>query len=189
MPLDEAKIIEILLAEDYVDQETVDQVSKDESVINVLVQEGILSKQIIGQAVAEHFSVTYTDLTRQRIDNDVFFVIPAPVARAHNTIAVSSLKKGIKIVTAEPDNIDVLNAIQKRFNKPLIVTFASEQELAPVLSRYQPPLQEYIHTMLEEHGAASRDQREAVASDIGDAIISYAIRAAASDIHCEPERE
>jgi len=71
--MDDNNIKKILLEEDYV---TEGQIKKAEEFalenkapfIDYLFNKGIITKNILGQALAEHFGVPFIDLAKEKID-------------------------------------------------------------------------------------------------------------------------
>lgn len=69
--MEEQQILDILLSEDYVSEEdiaTATARAKEQqiSVTQVLVATGIITKDLIGQAVAEYYEVPFVDVKRQK---------------------------------------------------------------------------------------------------------------------------
>ena len=92
MPLEDRQIIDLLISQNYVtkdDMETAKKAAASQgiAVADALLAEGIMTKNLLGQAIAEHFGVPFVDIPRQKIEEEVFSMIPELVAKQQKVAA------------------------------------------------------------------------------------------------------
>jgi len=81
MKLDSKKIIDILARENYVEQEDLDKAKEYIKTHNVLITdyllgEGIITKDLLGQAISESLEVVYADLNTHEPSKKQVLKIP-----------------------------------------------------------------------------------------------------------------
>ena len=86
MQFDDSKIKQILLSGNYVeakDIEKAEEYAKDHrgSLVEYLIGEDILSREILGQAIAESFGVGYSDLNKKHPTKEQVLIIPEDIAK------------------------------------------------------------------------------------------------------------
>ncbi len=79
--MEDQKIIEILLKGHYVNEEDITKAKKfakdsDVSAISYLLAEGLVTKDLVGQAVAESLGIPYADLNSKEPSKEQVLKIP-----------------------------------------------------------------------------------------------------------------
>lgn len=178
---------QILLEESYISEEDLQTAIKQGQARNVtpleyLLTEGVLTKDILGQALAEHFKVDYSDLNSNIPSKDLVLTIPEEIARKFRVVLFSQEAKRIVIATDEPTRSGMGTALKKVFKKKKIVyTFAMPEDIDEIFrSYYRKELKTRFNKIIEKNVR--------VAPEIIDAIFEDAQTLNASDIHFEPTR-
>lgn len=187
MILDDIKIKEILLKENYVsedDIQTAEDFSKSHntSISDYLLSKNIITKDLIGQAIAESFKVSYTNLKSKQPLKEQILKIPESVARKFNIILFKEDGKNITIVTDNPLKKGLSTQLKKLFPKSKIsVTYSLTEDILEIFVSYQKELKTRFSKIIKSG--------EHIAPDILEEIFEDAYTFYASDIHFEPQGE
>ncbi len=177
------KIKAILLQGSYLseaDSQAAEAASKDSAeYVDFLIRQELLTKQLLGQALAEGYKVPYADLSAHPIGKDEVARIPEQVARANRAVFVKESDKIAAVATDTPDKVDI-NALQALFpNQKVRLAYALPEFIDASLTLYEQPLATKFTQII---GAG-----QGIAPAIVDAILRDALTYRASDIHFEPE--
>mgnify|MGYP002639911385 CR=1 FL=1 len=191
--LDNAKIKEILLAESYVEEADMKAaeeyaVSHNASITDYLYSEGILSADIFGQAIAEYFGVKYVNLSKQKIDDDIFNLIPELVAKNKGVIAFGKTDNGTKVAMTDPGDLGTKNLLGKRVGDNIIVYYTTENDLVDALSGYRSSLKDEFENIVRQLSdpKKTREERDEIVVKVVDTLLKYGYQNKSSDIHVEP---
>ncbi|MDD4333095.1 MAG: ATPase, T2SS/T4P/T4SS family [Patescibacteria group bacterium] len=193
MKLDDKSIKEIIVRENYISEIDLKKAEEEAkksgySIIDYLFSEGLLTKELLGQAISEHFKVPFVDLKKERIEDNAFFLMPELVARSRSVIVFASTPDGLKIAMADPEDLEIRHAIEKRYGHNVIAYFAFEKDIIEAMNRYEADLSDEFKNVLKklEDKNLSAEERDEISSQIVDLLLKYASQNKASDIHIEP---
>ena len=185
MPIDDTKIKEILLGNNYVteaDLKTAVAAVKgtDDSIADYLLSANLINKNLLGQAIAEYFSVPFADLASNSPSRDQVLKIPEDLARKYQAVLYAEDKNGIVVATEIPKDPKIMADMKKVFPKAKITTYyALPEDIENAFIHYRKPLETRFTKILL--------QQKRIAPEIIDEIIEDAILYHSSDIHIEPE--
>ena len=184
MQIDDAKLKQILIDEHYLEQEDLDRAEakakkEGKSLTDILLNENLITKDLLGQAIAESYQIEYSEIGANPPEKETVLLLPEEIAKSTMSILIGKTDKEITIATANPQDKEALATIKKHFpKKKIIVTFALADDIEANLIYYQKSLETRFSKIIEE------EQR--IAPEIIDQIISDALSFHASDIHFEP---
>lgn len=193
--LEQETIKQILLDEHYLDEaalvEATEYMAKSGGdFVNALIANDIMTKPLIGQAVAEHFGVRFFDIEKQVIDEELFYLIPELVARSQHVIVVGRHDGVVQIALTNPNDEQLIANIEKRVDGPVQVLFAFDDDIETALLRYKVDLkQAFTDTVEELRGEKDKDKTEDIITHTVDMLLRYGSQNHASDIHIEPYRK
>ena len=180
----EEKIKEILLSEKYITKEDLKQAEKNHklnrvSVIEYLLNTGIISKAILGQAIAEQYKVAFADLNYYQPTREQVLRIPKEIAKKLHLLLFKETEDQVILATDYPSQIldEKTKTIFK--DKKIILAYAFGEEIETAFIHYKAPLK----TRFSEIIASEKR----IAPEIIQAIIEDALIFRASDIHFEPQ--
>lgn len=185
MKFDQEKIIQLLLAGNYMREEDIQKAKKffsagGSSVLDYLMSEGLISRDIIGQAMAESFRVPYADLNSNKPTRDQALKIPEDLGKRTRAVFFKEIKEKIAVTTDDPSQENLKAELEKVFpNKLVEIMFSLPEDIDAVLAYYQKNLETKIAKIIEG--------KKQVASEILNEVFEDAITLHASDIHFEPE--
>ena len=177
------EIKKILLEGNYITLEDSDRaeknMSKGGSLVDYLIDQGIITVSILGQATAEFFQVPYTNLGSYPLSKNDIIKIPEETAKKFKVVVVTDSPDEVVIATDNPKEPELTKALELIFKKKKItITYALPEAIANLFVAYQKPLETRFSKIIEGNTR--------IAPEIIDEIIGDAINLNASDIHIEP---
>lgn len=187
MKLSDSIIGRILLSGNYVTEEDIakaEQYADDHrgSIVEYLLNEELVSHDIIGQAFAESFRVPYSDLNGQQMTKEQVLAIPEDIAKEYRVVLVKDGKSEVVIATDNPTQEEIPEILSPIFSgKKIKITFSLPEDIDAIFSHYQQKLGTKFAETIESKGS--------IAPEIVNQIIDDALLLRASDIHCEPQEK
>ncbi len=187
MKLDQNKIKEILLKANYIaidDAEKADKFvkNKEGEFLDYFMRNGLLTADLIGQALAESFKVSYFDLNTNIPEKELVLKIPEEIARKFRLILVKETEKSVSIATDDPSAEGIEVETKKIFtNKKITIIFSLSEDINALLLFYKKTLDTRFSKIIAE--------KKSIAPEIIDEIIDDAIGFKASDIHFDPQEK
>ena len=176
-------IKQILIRENYIseaDSAAAEAVSKKSSqYVDYLIRKELLTKTLLGQALAEHYKLPFADLRINTITKENIKQIPEELARRKRVVFVKGSDKVAAIASDIPSEVklDEFTALFK--GRVVRLAYTLPEYIDDALSLYQPALETRFATIIK---AGNR-----VAPEIVDEIIKDALTYRVSDIHFEPQ--
>ncbi|MEI7890837.1 MAG: ATPase, T2SS/T4P/T4SS family [bacterium] len=187
MQIEEKALLEIITREKYLSvddlNEAIEKSKKTRSsVLSYLLQNNYLSKDLIGQAIAEYFSVPYADLNSSQPAVEDIMRIPESTARKMNVVLFSEKEKEVILATDDPANKLIVNKLALIFpGKKITLAYGLSEDIAKCFNAYRQDITLRF--------AAIINNKQKIAPEIVLEILRYAIDFSASDIHFEPKED
>src|ERR1035441_7166171 len=188
------------------------KVAKDgSSVFGTLVSSKIISDEQLTKAIAKATGLPYVSLINVEIDPKVLDLLPQEVAERYMAVPLGEMQHRLVVAMLDADNVQAVDFLSNRIGRPLKVYAASEEGIRNVLSQYPSHISEKVSGEIgqfEKDTAAdqqallgkktespvttgnNRDIKTLVQdspiSKALSAILEYAARNNASDVHVEP---
>ena len=179
-------IAEILLKGNYVSDEDIKKAQNfakagHTSVEEYLLGHGVITQNLLGQAIAEYYKVPYADLAAKPPSKEYVLKIPKELAinnhlvlfdenETHATIATDNVSSALKTQTT----------LQQYFpNKKISFAYATSSQIESAFIHYRKPLETRFTAIIAT--------QTKVAPEIIEEIVSDALTFKASDIHFEPQ--
>lgn len=147
--------------------------------IDHLIREQLLTKSLLGQAIAEAYGIPYADLEVHPINKENAARIPEQIARANRAIFVKESDTVAAIASDAPDKVDVKKLQEFFKGKKIKLAYALPEHIEVSFSHYIQPLATRFSHIIQT------GQR--VAPEMLDEILRDALSFRASDIHFEPQ--
>lgn len=182
MGITDEKLKEILLSESYIDEEDAQKAEANKKIgfKDSLLQQGIITKDLIGQAVSEYYDLQYADLNIKKPTQEQVLLIPESIAKKYRIVFFSKTDDNVIIATDNPE--------QKGINEIIKGTLKIDKyDLAFSLSEDIENIFLYYRKSLDTRFSKIIKSEKRVAPDIIDEIIKDAVTLRASDIHLEPQ--
>ncbi|MBI1961619.1 MAG: Flp pilus assembly complex ATPase component TadA [Parcubacteria group bacterium] len=171
-----------------------------------LIASGIITEEILYNAVAALHSLPFVNLKDKAIPSDVLFLIPEPIAATYRIIAFEKTGQELSVAMIDPDDVQTIEFIRRKVNLPIGIHIATPGAIAEAAKAYHKSLETELESINRKTGAtvsaelpsadgerAPKDL-EGLAQDIPvvrvvDTLLEYAIFEGASDIHVEPAEQ
>ncbi len=187
MKLNDELVKKILLEGGYITEEDIikaEEHAKDyrSSITEYLFLKELLSKDILGQAIADHLGIEYADLNSKIPSKDQVFLLPEDITKEFRVVVFSQEESEVVMATDDPHGGGLLEAVKPFFsNKKITFAFSMPEDIDNVFADYYKGF--HIGT-LEEIKEKGLTAPETINKLIEDALVLKA-----SDIHFEPEEE
>ncbi len=185
MKLTDSKIKNILLEGNYITEEDLSRAEKSaekqkNSVLDYLLFNDLITKDIVGQAISEYYNIPYSDLNSFVPAKDQVLIIPKDQAKNLRIVLFNEDKSQVTITTDNPTQEDLKIKLKDLFpGKKIKISYSLPEDIDSILSFYQTELNTRFVEIIEN--------QKKVAPEIIDQIIEDALNLKVSDIHCEPQ--
>jgi type IV pilus assembly protein PilB len=161
----------------------------------LLVESGELRPDQLARALAERFGVDYVDLSEFEIDEAALALIDVDLARRYEAVPIGFLPNGTVVVAiADPTNVLTLDELSMMTGRHMQPAAAPRQDILSLLTRLNSLDDSILINPAEvevreiELAMDSGPDRDAPVVKLVQQIISHAVEAGASDIHCDPQK-
>jgi type II secretory ATPase GspE/PulE/Tfp pilus assembly ATPase PilB-like protein len=187
MQINEDKIKEILTKENYLTDEDVKQAEEfskrsNVSFLDYLLTEGLVTTDLLGQAIAEAYGIPYADLNTNEPSDEQIHKIPEEEAKKHRAVLYKENEEKVVVATNTPGAEGIKEAIEKIFTgKKVEFYYALPEDVDKIFIHYRKPLETRFSKIIES--------KKRIAPEIIDQIFLDALSFRTSDIHFEPQAE
>jgi type IV pilus assembly protein PilB len=176
--------------------------------IGYLVKNSYISDEQLTKANATITKMPYVNLTSAKVDPSVLALLPQDVAERYMAVPLGEMQHRLVVAMLDADNVQAVDFLSNRVGRPLKVYVASEVGIRQVLKQYNARLDTQMDEALKGHiediGNAETDVDASKATGLKDnkavktivqdspiskalsAILEFAARSRASDVHIEP---
>lgn len=193
----ESRILNLLLAEGLADPtlttDAQNSATNGGSILDKLVAEHAITKDMISHATAVIIGVPYVELKNIMIDQDILVTIPYETQARFMVIPLGEKDGMLNIAMADVTNVQATDYISNLINKPVRVWMSSERGIREMLEKNHGDfsgVKEAVKDSKEEAIQQASNVKTIVQdSPISKAlttILSYAVKTKSSDIHIEP---
>ncbi|HQK64107.1 MAG TPA: hypothetical protein PLF16_03070, partial [Candidatus Staskawiczbacteria bacterium] len=143
MNLDQGKIRSILLVQNYINEteaKAADDFAKSQNgtFLDYFFRQGRLSSDLVGQAIAEFFKVSYYDLNTNMPDRALILKIPEQIGKRLRVVLVKETDSEIIVTTDDPSEIAIKQELVQLFgNKNIIICFSLTENIDSALVAYK----------------------------------------------------
>ncbi len=182
---DKLQVLSLLEKERYITVEDAKKANdfaraRHASPIDYLLNQGIITKHELGQAIAKALGVQYANLNTSPPSREQVLKIPEDIARKYRVALFAEAGDTVTVASDHPKQSELWPILRSLFpGKQVTVTYTHPEDLESAFIRYRKALA----TRFVEIITANRG----IAPEIIDAIIEDAVVYRASDIHFEPQ--
>lgn len=181
--MEDTELKKILLGGKYVTERDFAKAESDAkknrySVLAALFSEGIITKDLLGQAIAESFGVPYADLNSNQPAREQVLIIPEEIAKKFHVVLFEQADASVAVTTDMPMEAGLREALTPVFlNKKITLSYSLSEDISAAHIHYQKSLDTRFSKIVEKQGR--------VAPELLDEIFLDALAFHASDIHFE----
>ncbi|HXE10138.1 MAG TPA: GspE/PulE family protein [Verrucomicrobiae bacterium] len=178
-----------------------------EPLISYLVKNNYITDEQLTKANAAVTKVPYVNLTAARVEPKVLALLPKDLAERYMAVPLGEMQHRLVVAMLDANNVQAVDFLSKRTGRPLKVYAASETGIRQVLRQYATNLDTQMDEKLKADlsttgteqeiapkDAKKNDKNNAIKTIVQDspiskalsAILEFAARNRASDVHIEP---
>lgn len=185
MQISNQDLIKILVDGSYLEKTEADEVfqkveAKKNKLFDYLIENNLLTADLIGQAVAESYKLPYADLNSKMPSKEQIIKIPEQLAKDFRLVLFEENEDSV-LITSDQKNASEKTAELKTVfpGKKINFAFSLTNDINTCLLAYRKALETRFSKIIEE--------QHRVAPEIIEEILSDAVNFKASDIHFEPQ--
>lgn len=193
-----------LTAERLTEAKTAAEQAKEPLIAYLLKNEYINDEQLT-KVNATITKVPYVNLTSARIDPKILALLPQDIAERYMAVPLGEMQHRLVVAMLDADNVQAVDFLSNRIGRMLKVYAASETGIRQVLKQYGTQLNTEVEKAFgntDQHKKDAETAKDSTAGSAQDdvktivqdspiskalsAILEFAARNRASDIHIEP---
>lgn len=164
-----------------------------------LLKGGYVSDEDLTRTSAKVNKIPYVNLSTARIDNEILKLIPQDIALRYMAVPLGEMQKKLVVAMLDAGNVQAVDFLSNKVGRSLKVYAASESGIKQVLKQYESRLDTTFDAslgmeQLSEEAASKNQAKDDIKTIVQDspiskaltAILEYASRNRASDVHIEP---
>jgi len=193
-----------ILSEEKLKNIRLEQVNSGRSAKEIIIEKNLATEEEIAQAEGELWKIPFVNLAEVAFSPQALGLIPQPVAEEYNLIPFSydAAKNELSVAMENPLDLETIDFISRKSKakiKPFIAPPSQIREA--IITNYRQSLVAEVKAALGEVGVKPSGTqpsevirpgeviREEKIAKVVNAILEFAIKARASDIHIEPQEE
>ncbi len=194
------KLVALLVDEGLVSKEVmrgVEAESKEtnQPLLGLLTEQNIVVDETLTHAIAQVSGVPYVNLTNSIIDQSILELLPQDAAERYMAVPLAEVQNRLAIAMIDANNVQAVDYLASRIERPLKVFMASEAGIRHVLGQYKTDLSSVDEAAIaSEEEEATQESNKDVKTIVQDSpiskalstILEYALKSRASDVHIEP---
>jgi len=198
MELSVETLKKILVDAGFVSPEDFDDASRSASELgkrieDVLAFRGLINEESLGKLIAEHLGVTYVNVDRFVIADEVLALIPERLARSYRMVPFGMKENKLQVAMEDPTDFEALEFAKRHTGMVVEPYYASQQDITEALGQYKRNIRADFDKVIAENVSRASPGGENLAKaaedlpivKVLDTILGYAIAERASDIHIE----
>lgn len=180
-----------------------------EPLLGYLVKNDLITDEQLTKANAAVTKVPYVNLLKAKIDPEVLKLLPQEIAERYMAVPLGEMQHRLVVAMLDANNVQAVDYLSNRIGRPLKVYAASETGIRQVLEQYNTNLDTQMDDVLKDKlkqtgldavikgnhdpdGALTQTKeiktivQDSPISKALSAILEFAARNRASDVHIEP---
>lgn len=166
-----------------------------------LVSGGHVTDETLTKTIARATKVPYVNLSTARISPKVLDLLPKEIAERYMAVPLGEMQKHLVVAMLDADNVQAVDFLSNRINRPLKVYAASEGGIRQVIKQYDAHIAKDVVGAITSLGNSGADTKVKITARNYDikaivedspiskalsAILEFAAKNRASDVHIEP---
>ncbi len=171
-----------------------------------LVNDKIITNEQLTKVMAGISKVPYVNLTSATIDQRILQLLPQEIAERYMAVPVGEMDRRLAVAMLDADNVQAVDFLANKIGKPLKVYAASEEGIRNILRQYTVSIDTKMADVFQGGASDAPDsgtsnstgkqqpKAKSIATIVQDspiskalsAILEYAAKNRASDVHIEP---
>ena len=172
--------------------------------LSILMSEGNVTDEQLTRAIASANNVPYVNLSTTLIDKKTLRLLTPDIAERYMAVPLGEMNRRLVVAMLDADNIQAVDFLSNKTGRALKVFAASETGIRNILKQYQQDIEKDVTDVMRDNSvkaelspaatAKAETAEKKVQTIVQDspiskalsAILEYAAKNRASDIHMEP---
>ncbi len=193
------KLTSLLVEEGLVTQADIDRAKEEaakenQPLMTTMVKLDIVSDELLTHATAQVSGVPYVNLSNTLINEKILALLPEEIAERFMAVPLAEVQNRLAVAMIDANNVQAVDFLANRINRPLKVFMASEVGIRHVLEQYKTDLSAVDAAAVESEDQAQTQATSNIKTIVQDSpisralstILEFAVKSKASDIHIEP---
>ncbi len=171
---------------------------------SLLVSGKLVTDEALTRTIAKATKVPYVNLSEVKVSPEVLDLLPQEFAERYMAVPLGEMQHRLVVAMLDADNIQAVDFLSNKIGRPLKVYAASEGGIRQVLAQYAAQIdqevsnvfsdqQEIEELVVGKETPTDKEIQEIVQdspiSKVLTAILDYAAKNRASDVHIEPREK
>ena len=195
------KVISLLVSEGLADPAMVkvaqeEAIRNNQPVIAYLASKKIINNEMVAHATAKIIGVQYVDLKNVTMDKEMLLMLPQDVASRSMVVPVGENGNQLIVAMIDVTNVQATDYLATLTGRPIRAVMSSEEGIKYVLSQYVGDFSS-VKQAVKSTNEELKQRQSNVKTIVQDspiskaltAILDFAVKSKASDIHIEPLEE
>ncbi len=175
-----------------------------EPFLALLVSEGHVSNEDLTKTIAQATKVPYVNLSSAKVSPEILELLPQEIAERYMAVPLGQMQNRLVVAMLDAGNVQAVDFLSNKIGKPLKVYLASQEGINNALKQYKIDVSKDVEDALDRNNtprvgedgvpvAANKEDKniqtivqDSPISKALSAILEYAAKNRASDIHIEP---
>ncbi len=193
------KLTSLLVDEGLITQADIDNAAAEAAKTNkplmaTMIELGLVSDELLTHATAQVSGVPYVNLSNTLINEKILGLLPEEIAERFMAVPLAEVQNRLAVAMIDANNVQAVDFLANRINRPLKVFMASEVGIRHVLEQYKTDLSAVDAAAVESEDQAQTQASSNIKTIVQDSpisralstILEFAVKSKASDIHIEP---
>lgn len=193
------KLISLLVDEGLVEESILkdaaaEAVKFSRPLLGLLTEKNIVDDELLTHAISQVSGVPYVNLSNSIIDQSILALLPEDIAERFMAVPLAEVQNRLAVAMIDANNVQAVDYLANRIERPLKVFMASETGVRHVLSQYKTDLSSVDAAAEVSQAEAKQESTKEIKTIVQDSpiskalstILEYAVKSRASDIHIEP---
>lgn len=186
---------------------------KHKPLLSVIVGDGHVTNEQLTKTIARVNKVPYVNLSEATVDAKVLELLPQDIAERYMAVPLGAMQNRLVVAMLDADNVQAVDFLSNKIGRPIKVYAASEEGIRQILKQYKSHISEDFASQIgslqdEANNAEAEEDKKNKTKDKSEvekakkdaktlvqdspiskalsAILNYAAKNKASDIHIEP---
>ena len=202
-------ILQVLVTQQHLTQAesdnlSVEQLSTGKTIEEIILEKKVVSEEVLTRAKADFYKIPFIKISETGVSPAALNVLPESVAQRYQMLPflINEEEKILKVAMQNPLDVKAIDFAQQKTGFRVEVYYAMSSEIEQkIAERYAQSLSGEVTKALEETDDVKANAgvnlselsggvvRQAPITKIVETILSFAMKARASDVHIEPEIE
>lgn len=198
--VEERLVSDGLISEEEIKLFRSDADKSNTSLLTYLVHNNKIDDEQLAKVTAEVTNTPYVNLSNSKIDTEALALLPQEIAERYMAIPLGEMQNRLVVAMLDADNIQAVDFLSNKIGRPLKVYAASEGGIRQALKQYSlslgdsmndafggsDPRADKLQNRSQKDNSIKTIVQDSPISKALSAILDYAAKNRASDIHIEP---